>query len=82
MYEIKVLEIKPSYDDHGGISIMETDLEVIAATCRFAEKNVANKDLFAMIGGFCTASRLCRTKPSTKIDSHGKWDGFYCIVRE
>jgi len=28
VYEIKVLEIKPSYDDHGGISIMETDLEV------------------------------------------------------
>ncbi|KAG2183040.1 hypothetical protein INT44_006021, partial [Umbelopsis vinacea] len=28
VYEIKVLEIKPNYDDHGGISIMETDLEV------------------------------------------------------
>ncbi|KAM3579332.1 ubiquitin fusion degradation protein [Umbelopsis sp. WA50703] len=28
IYEIKVLEIKPIYDDHGGISIMETDLEV------------------------------------------------------
>jgi hypothetical protein len=28
IYEIKVLEIRPNYDDHGGISIMETDLEV------------------------------------------------------
>jgi len=28
VYEIKVLEIKPSYDNQGGISIMETDLEV------------------------------------------------------
>jgi ubiquitin fusion degradation protein 1 len=30
VYEIKVLEIRPNYDDHGGISIMETDLEVIS----------------------------------------------------
>ncbi|KAI9028898.1 ubiquitin fusion degradation protein UFD1-domain-containing protein [Phycomyces nitens] len=28
VYEIKVLEVKPNHEDHGGISIVETDLEV------------------------------------------------------
>lgn len=28
IYEIKVLEVKPDYADHSGISIVETDLEV------------------------------------------------------
>jgi ubiquitin fusion degradation protein 1 len=28
VYEIQVLEVKPHYPDHSGISIVETDLEV------------------------------------------------------
>ncbi|KAI7865912.1 ubiquitin fusion degradation protein UFD1-domain-containing protein [Spinellus fusiger] len=28
VYEIKVLQVKPDHEDHGGISIVETDLEV------------------------------------------------------
>lgn len=28
VYEIQVLEVKPHYEEHQGISIIETDLEV------------------------------------------------------
>lgn len=28
IYEIQVLEVKPNYPEHSGISIIETDLEV------------------------------------------------------
>lgn len=75
VYEIKVLEIKPNYDDHGGISIMETDLEVISDCDNSFWRTVGYiRLMFVVLGGLRTTCRLCGTQSNASVDSYGKLD--------